>query len=127
MCVYYVYYRSYTFPEQSHSTDNNLQTAAAVDTHALLCADVVRNLKSVNSKLILRTDVLNTSYEIGLGRVLENPNALQWCHNGLDGVSNHQPHHCLLNGSFRRSSDRHQSSASLAFVRGIHRWPVNSP
>ena len=21
----------------------------------------------------------------------------------------------------------HQSSASLAFVRGIHRWPVNSP
>ena len=24
-------------------------------------------------------------------------------------------------------SDAHQSSASLAFVRGIHRWPVNSP
>ena len=22
---------------------------------------------------------------------------------------------------------RHQSSASLAFVRGIHRWPMNSP
>ena len=22
---------------------------------------------------------------------------------------------------------RHQNSASLAFVRGIHRWPVNSP
>ena len=22
---------------------------------------------------------------------------------------------------------KHQSSASLAFVRGIHRWPVNSP
>ena len=24
-------------------------------------------------------------------------------------------------------SDANQSSASLAFVRGIHRWPVNSP
>ena len=24
-------------------------------------------------------------------------------------------------------SRKHQSSASLAFVRGIHRWPVNSP
>ena len=24
-------------------------------------------------------------------------------------------------------SKKHQSSASLAFVRGIHRWPVNSP
>ena len=22
---------------------------------------------------------------------------------------------------------KHQSSASLAFLRGIHRWPVNSP
>ena len=27
----------------------------------------------------------------------------------------------------RRRSKEHQSSASLAFVRGIHRWPVNSP
>ena len=26
----------------------------------------------------------------------------------------------------RRRSKKHQSSASLAFVRGIHRWPVNS-
>ena len=27
----------------------------------------------------------------------------------------------------RRRSKKHQSSLSLAFVRGIHRWPVNSP
>ena len=27
----------------------------------------------------------------------------------------------------RRRSKKHQSSASLAYVRGIHRWPVNSP
>ena len=27
----------------------------------------------------------------------------------------------------RRRSKEHQCSASLAFVRGIHRWPVNSP
>ena len=27
-------------------------------------------------------------------------------------------------GTYQR---KHQSSASLAFVRGIHRWPVNSP
>ena len=26
--------------------------------------------------------------------------SLQWCHNGLDGVSNHQPHHCLLSRLF---------------------------
>ena len=46
---------------------------------------------------------------------------LRWRHNGRDIVSNHQPHDCLLNRLFRRRSKKHQSSASLAFVRGIHR------
>ena len=31
---------------------------------------------------------------------------LQWRHNGCDGVSNHQPHHCLLNHLFRRRSKK---------------------
>ena len=53
---------------------------------------------------------------------------LHWRHNGHDGVSNHQPHDCLLNRLFRRKDQRkRQSSASLTFVRGIHRGPVNSP
>ena len=30
----------------------------------------------------------------------------------------------IYSGAYQR---KHQSSASLAFVRGIHRWPVNSP
>ena len=29
-----------------------------------------------------------------------------WRHNGDDGVSNHQPHHCLLNRVFRRRSKK---------------------
>ena len=53
--------------------------------------------------------------------------ALQWGHNERDGVSNHQPHDCLLNRLFRHRSKKTSSFASLAFVRGIHRWPVNSP
>ena len=32
--------------------------------------------------------------------------ALQWCHDWRDGVSNHQPHDCLLNGLFRRRSKK---------------------
>ena len=44
---------------------------------------------------------------------------LQWRHNGCDGISNHQPHDCLLSRLFM--------CRSLAFVRGIHRKPVNSP
>ena len=35
---------------------------------------------------------------------------LQWPHNGCDSVPNHQPHHCLLNRSFR--------------CRSLHKWPV---
>ena len=31
---------------------------------------------------------------------------LQWRHNGRDSVSNHQPHHCLLNRLFRRRSKK---------------------
>ena len=53
----------------------------------------------------------------------------QWRHNEHDSVSDHQPHHCLLNRLFRSFTDqrKHKSSASLAFVRGIQRWPANSP
>ena len=53
--------------------------------------------------------------------------SLRWRHNGRDSVSNHQPYDCLLNRLFRRRSKKNQSSASMAFVRGIHRGPVNSP
>ena len=51
--------------------------------------------------------------------------SLQWRHNGRDGASI-QPiaYSTVYSGADQR---KHQSSASLAFVRGIHRWPVNSP
>ena len=32
--------------------------------------------------------------------------SLQWRHNGLDSVSNHQPHDCFLNRLFRRRSKK---------------------
>ena len=50
--------------------------------------------------------------------------SLQWRHNDRDDVSNQQRLDCLRNRMFR---GRHQSSALQTFVRGIHRWPVNSP
>ena len=52
---------------------------------------------------------------------------LLWRHNELDSVSNHQSHNCLLNQLLRHRSKKHQNSASLTFVRGIHRSTVNSP
>ena len=43
------------------------------------------------------TDEMNASFGIS---------ALQRRHNGHDGVSNHQPHDCLLSRSFRRRSKK---------------------
>ena len=45
--------------------------------------------------------------------------SLLWRHYGRDSVSNHQPHDCQLNHSFCEDQRKYQSSASLAFVRGI--------
>ena len=64
-------------------------------------------------------------YEIRFGRlthIAQGSRTLEWRHNGRDGVSNHQPRDCLLNRLFKAQIKQHQSSASLAFVRRIHRW-----
>ena len=50
---------------------------------------------------------------------------LHWRHNESDGVSNHRRLHCLFKCWFRHRWNKHQSSASLAFVRVIHQWPLN--
>ena len=69
---------------------------------------------------------LEFSWWASLSNMVLN-DSLQWRHKGCDSASNHQPHDCFLNRLFRHRSKKHQSSASLAFVRGIHRRPVNSP
>ena len=42
--------------------------------------------------------------------------SLRWRHNGHDDVSNHQPHHCLLNLYSDADQRKHQSSTS--------HWPL---
>ena len=54
--------------------------------------------------------------------------SLQWRLNEPDGASNHRHLDCLLNYVLRRRSERrYQSFMPLASVRGVHRWPVDSP
>ena len=43
---------------------------------------------------------------------------LQWLHDGRDGVSNHQPHDCLLNPLFKRWSKK----TSKLRVTGLCTW-----
>ena len=68
-----------------------------------------------------------TNFLHGLSLADRRNASVQWRHNGSDGVSIHQPRHCLPIVCSDADERKHHSSASLAFVRGIHRWPVNSP
>ena len=56
---------------------------------------------------------------------------LRWRHNGHDGVSNHQPHHCLLNRLFGCRSKKISKlrvtglcAGNSSGVNAPHKWPV---
>ena len=54
---------------------------------------------------------------------------LRWRHNGHDGVSNHQPHHCLLNRLFGCRSKKTSKLRVTGLCAGnspgtVHKWPV---
>ena len=51
---------------------------------------------------------------------------LQWRHNDHDGASNHQPHGCLLHGSFRRRSKKTSKLRVTGLCGGDSPGPVNS-
>ena len=50
----------------------------------------------------------------------------QWRHNDHDGVSNHQPHGCLLNRVFRRRSKKTSKLGVTGLCVGNSPGPVNS-
>ena len=52
---------------------------------------------------------------------------LHWRHNDNDGVSNHQPHGCLLNRLFRRRSKKTSKLRVTGLCVGNSPGPVNSP
>ena len=52
---------------------------------------------------------------------------LQWRHFDHDGVSNHQPHGCLLNRLFRRRSKKTLKLRATGLCVGNSPEPVNSP
>ena len=51
---------------------------------------------------------------------------LQWRRNESDGVSNHQPHHCLLSRLFRRRSKKTSKLCVTGLCAGNspRKWPV---
>ena len=86
----------------------------------------VHNFKMIGKrKRMLWTN--DISRDFSLRWVSTDILSLLWRHNDRVVVSNHQPHDCLLTVYSGADQRKHQSSASLAFVRGIHQWPLNSP
>ena len=55
------------------------------------------------------------------------PISLRWRHNDRAGVSNHQPHACLLNRVFRRRSKKISKLRVTGLCAGNSPGPVNSP
>ena len=53
--------------------------------------------------------------------------SLQWRHNDHAGVSNHQPHGCLLNRLFRHRSKKTSKLRVTGLCVGNSPGPVNSP
>ena len=100
---------------------------------------IARNIDDFAYKLVYTSDIIELGFSLfgirlDLDKVIAvvmdmvycEYGSLEWRHNGRDSVSNHQPHVCILNRLFRRRSKKTSNSASLAFARGIQRWPVNS-
>ena len=81
---------------------------------ALLCqAHCKRNTNGLITRLTCHSHLITTTVmfvgkgcgQMHLHRLLSDLTS-QWRHNGHDGVSNHQPHHCLLNRAFRHTSKK---------------------
>ena len=70
---------------------------------------------------ILWTGWLHTNFP------LEIPGPLHWRHNDHNGVSNHQPHGCLLNRLFRHRSKKTSKLRVIGLCVGNSPGPVNSP
>ena len=67
----------------------------------------------------------STKWQWDFTKYMVNP--LHWRHNDHDGVSNHQPHGCLLNRLFRRRSKKTSKLRVTGLCVGNSPGPVNSP
>ena len=64
---------------------------------------------------------------VNLPITLRANSSLHWRHNDHDGVSNHQPHDCLLNRLFGRRLKKTSKLRVTGLCAGNSTGPVNSP
>ena len=98
---------------------DSIQSFFVVDVYVVYWSPLYFNTKwqSVHKERVITTKLRFLSPS------LKHP--LHWRHNGCDGVSNHQPHDCLLSRLVMRRSQKTPKLCVTGFSRG--NWPVNSP
>ena len=77
----------------------------------VMTSDSIFLIKPQHTKWLKRCHKLSNSWSMSVHTVWiafykQHIEPLRWRHNGRDGISNHQPHHCLLNRVFRRRSKK---------------------
>ena len=68
-----------------------------------------------------------TNYGLDYRSIWVRSRTLHWRHNESDGVSNHQPHDCLLKRLFGRRSKKTSKLRVTGLYVGNSPGPVNSP
>ena len=126
--MYFVLLGNKTLTATTMSNTTGIATISATDGGGAgvdvttTTADATNTIATTTTKTIMINTKTKTT-------TTTTTTTLQWHHNGLDSVSNHQPHDCLLKRLFKRRSKKTSKvkKTSLVFVRGIHRRPMSSP
>ena len=72
----------------------------------ILCCLLVKSFGYMERMVVLVTDVTRNAVVVSSTRLLMAVSVITWRYNGRDGVSNHQPRHCLLKRLFSRRSKK---------------------
>ena len=98
-----------------------------VNEHITMCTPLshmlIRNAQSIYISVIKHVSVFIPklgikSHFVSCWFMKINGTTSQWRHNGRDGVSNHQPHDCLLNRLFKRIWKKASRHWTLCGVTG---------
>ena len=82
-----------------------LSCSPLLDRQTLRCFLQMQVMLSAE-EISLRWGAYHAECFVIIIKSVEKLSSSQWRHNGRDGVSNHQPHNCLLNRLFRRRSKK---------------------
>ena len=114
---------SYILPNNEYFFLSQWQVIYNIQFHMHIC---ILSTEEIHLAF-LKTNVLFCRIcELSRWEKRDNSQSLHWRHNDHDGVSNHQPHGCLLNRLFRRRSKKTSKLRVTGLCVGNSPGPVSS-